>query len=200
MELHEYLPYLALSLVLWNFVNTLVGEACSVFTEAEGMIRSMRMPYVLYALRVLVRNALVLAHNVIVIVAVFLIFLIAPGPVALLAVPALTLWAVDTIALSLALGAFCARFRDVPPIVASVMQLAFFLSPIIWQPAALGEHARRLLPLNPFYSLFEIVRGPLLGQAPNAATVLSALGYSVVLCAVSWLFFVRVRGRLAFWV
>jgi len=71
MELHDYLPYLALSLVLWGFLSTLVTEACTSFQQAEGMIRSMRMPFHLHAFRVMVRNVLVLGHNVVVIVVVF---------------------------------------------------------------------------------------------------------------------------------
>ena len=46
-----------------------------------------------------------------------------------------------------------------PPIVQSVMQIAFFVSPIIWKPELI-EHGRRFLPLNPFFALLEIVRAP----------------------------------------
>ena len=42
------------------------------------------------------------------------------------------------------------------------MQLAFFLSPVIWKPDMLG-HWEPLLPINPFYALMETVRGPLMG-------------------------------------
>lgn len=199
MELHDYLPYLALSIVLWNFLSALVTEGCTSFTESEAMIRSLRMPYLLYALRVAIRNVIVLAHNVVVIAGVFTVFMVWPGARALLAIPGLLLWAVDAIAVILLLGAFCARFRDIPPIVGSVMQLAFFLSPIIWKPELLGARAR-LLPLNPFFALFEIVRGPLLNEVPSLYTVASALTYSALLCVLSWALFVRVRGRLAFWV
>ncbi len=197
-NLRDYLPFLALSLVLWGFVQTLVSEACTCFTQEEGMIRSMRMPFFLYGGRIVLRNLLVLAHNVIVIAVVFAIFAIWPGWVALIAAPAMLLWVADGLALALALGAFCARFRDVPPIVASVMQIAFFVSPIIWKPELI-EHGRRFLPLNPFFSLLEIVRAPLLGGAPSWQVCVAAAGYSLLVCGLSWALFVRVRGRLAFW-
>jgi lipopolysaccharide transport system permease protein len=199
IELRSYLPFLALSLVLWNFFSALVTDGCTCFTESEAMIRSMRMPYLLYAIRVAVRNVLVLAHNIIVIVGVFAIFWMWPGKVAVLVFPALVLWAVDAIAVIVLLGAFCSRFRDIPPIVGSIMQLAFFMSPIIWKPELLASKSWTL-PLNPFYSLLEIVRGPLLGEMPTKYTFASAILYSLLLCVVSWLLFVRVRGRLAFWV
>ena len=197
-DLHSYLPYLALSMVLWNFVNTLVAEACLTFTQAEMLVRSLRMPFAVHAARVVVRNVLVLGHNVLVIVLVLAIFRVVPGPGALLAIPAFGLWLVDAFALCLLLGAFCARFRDIPPIVASVMQIAFFVSPIIWRPGLL-HHAAWILPFNPFYTLFEILRGPVLGNLPGRLVWASALGYSAVLLAAAWLLFVRVRGRIAFW-
>ncbi len=200
MNLHEYLPFLALSLVLWNFVAALVGDACVAFTQAEGLIRSVRMPFTLYALRSVVRNVLVLGHNVIVIVAVFAIFATWPGSAALAALPALLVWLIDSLAATLLLGCFCARFRDIPPIVASVMQIAFFISPVIWRPELLSGRARALLPLNPFYTLLEILRGPLLGSLPGPAIWASAIGYSLLLCGLTWLLFARARGRLAFWV
>ena len=105
-------------------------------------------------------------------------------------------WIVDALAVSLLLGAFCARFRDIPPIVASVMQIAFFVTPIIWKPVLVGANAR-FLPLNPFYSMLEIVRAPLLGSEASTLIWAAAIGYSVLLCGLAWLLFLRVRGRLA---
>ncbi len=198
-DVHEYLPFLALSQVLWMFVSTLVNEGCTCFTQAEGMIRAVRMPLFLHALRTLVRNVLVLAHNVVVIVVVDVIFDIRPGWDALLALPGLVVWTIDSLAACLLLGAFCARFRDIGPIVGSVMQIAFFLTPVIWQPQQLGSGAW-LLPLNPFFALLDIVRAPLLGTALPAAVWPAAVLYSLLLCAISWLLFVRARGRVAFWI
>lgn len=199
MDLHDYLPFLALSQVLWGFLSTLVGESCSAFTESEPVIRSIRMPFFLFAIRILVRNVLVLAHNICVIIVVFLALKIWPGATALLAIPALPLWIVDALALSLLLGGICARFRDIMPIVNSVMQIAFFLSPVIWKPEQLGAHAV-WLPFNPIYDMLEIVRSPLLGQPASLLVWVAALVYSAVLCGLAWMFFLRARGRIAFWI
>jgi lipopolysaccharide transport system permease protein len=195
----SYLPFLALSLVLWTFLGSLVSEGCTCFTSSEGMIRSIRMPFTIYGGRVVLRNLLVLAHNVVVIVVVDLALGTWPDGTGLLALPAFALWCVDGLAICLLFGAFCARFRDIPPIVGSVMQMAFFVSAVIYKPEQLGPK-EWLLPFNPFFSLLEIVRAPLLSQVPDAATYLSALVYSALICVASWLLFVRVRGRIAFWV
>jgi lipopolysaccharide transport system permease protein len=198
-DVHEYLPFLALSQVLWAFLSGVVGDGCNCFTQAEGMIRSVRMPFFLQALRTLVRNVLVLAHNILVIVAVDIIFSVWPGWHALMVVPGVVVWIIDGLAVCLLLGTFCARFRDIGPIVGSVMQIAFFMTPVIWQPEQLGRHAV-LLPFNPFFALFEIVRAPLLGKIPTVDAWIAAVLYSLALCGVSWMLFARARGRVAFWV
>ncbi len=199
MDLHEYLPFLALSIVLWNFLSGVVAEACISFTAAEGMIRSVRMPFVMYGARVVVRNVVILAHNVVVIVVVDVLLKVVPGHVAWLAIPGFLLWLVVGLALSVSLGSICARFRDISPIIASIMQMAFFISGVIWQPSQLGS-SQYLLLYDPFYTLLEIVRGPLLGQVPSLAIYASALISAVVVCVLSVLVFARTRNRIAFWV
>ena len=199
ISLHEYLPFLTVSLVLWGFIATLFAEACTGYTVNEAMIRAIRIPFALYAARTVLRNLLVLAHNIVVVVAVDLFVWTGPGIDGFLALPGLALWLIDAFAITILLGALCARFRDIPPIVASVVQMAFFVTPVLWKPQLVGPY-QWLLPVNPFYDLLETIRGPLLGEIPNATTWLAALGYSILLCGASWFLFARVRGRIAFWI
>jgi lipopolysaccharide transport system permease protein len=199
MDIQEYLPFLALSQVLWGFLATVVAESCGTFTDMVGLIRSVRMPMFVFSLRVVVRNILVLAHNVIVFVVVFAIFRIWPGWHLLLVAPGLVLWVCNALALTLLFGGLCARFRDIPPIVNSVMQIAFFLTPVLWKPSQLGN-GQVYLPLNPFYDLLEIVRAPMLGEAVSALTWGGAILFSCLLWVFSWMFFIHARGRVAFWV
>ncbi len=200
IDMHDYLPFLAISQVLWGYLAVLVGDACQGYIVNETLIRAVRMPFTLYAARTVLRNVLILAHNVVVIVAVDLVMWSWPGWEVLLALPAIALWLVDSLAITVLLGALCARFRDIPPIVASVMQMAFFITPVIWRPHLIGEDMLWLLPFNPFYSLLEVLRGPLLGEIPTVWDYVSALGYSALLCGATWMLFARVRARIAFWV
>ncbi len=200
IEMRDYLPFLAISQVLWGYQSALVTDACNGYVASEGMIRSVRMPFTLYAARIVLRNLMVLAHNLVVIVAVDLVMWQFPDPVvALAALPAMLVWVIDSLAISVLLGVLCARFRDIPPIVASVMQMAFLVTPVIWRPSLIGD-LQWMLPFNPFFTLLEIVRAPLLGEIPSLAVYASAGLSSVVLCAMTWVLFVRVRGRIAFWV
>ena len=200
MVLRQYLPFLAISLILWQSgISGLIGEGCTVFLEAEQMIRSVRMPFTVQVLRCVARNVIVLAHNLVVPIVVFALFDSWPGAQGAFALPGLALWFLDGIAACFLLGSICARFRDVPPIIGSIMQIAFYITPIVWKPAQLGRHGW-WLPLNPFYALLELVRGPLLGGSPGWTLWGAALGDSALLWLAAWIVFTRARPRLAFWV
>lgn len=199
LSLGEYLPHLTVSLVVWNILAGMVTDACTSMTSAEGVIRQLRIPFTVHALRSVFRNGLTAAHSLPLIPLVFLLFGHLPGPEALLAIAGIGILLADAFFASILLGMLCARFRDIAPIVANVMQLAFFLTPILWKPELLKELAV-WLPLNPFYALLETIRGPLVEGGGQPLVWLAAILYTLALGAVSLAFFVRFRGRLAFWV
>ncbi|MFT8809166.1 ABC transporter permease [Gluconobacter sp.] len=200
MQLATYLPFLSLSLTLWSVgLSSLIQESCSCFLDAEAMVRSVQLPLLLYAVRVVVRNAIVFAHNIVVPLGVFVIYHLWPGINAILAIPALLLWALDGFAACMLFGSLCARFRDVTPIVAALLQIVFYVTPIIWMPEQLGAKASFLL-YNPFYPLLEIVREPLLGHVPALHIWGIALATSAVFWAIAVRSFIRTRARLVFWI
>ena len=198
-KLSDYLPHLAVSLIIWQWISGFIIDSCTTLTSAEGVIRQMRLPYTLHALRVAFRNALVAAHSLLLIPIVFLIFGQVPGPEAVLAMFGMVLIAINMMAGGLLLGMVCARFRDIPPIVANVVQLAFFVSPILWKPELLGD-GMVWMALNPFYALLETVRGPLLEGGGTLLAWLAAIFYTAVHVVLTGFLFTRFRSRIAFWV
>ncbi|SDB29646.1 lipopolysaccharide transport system permease protein [Belnapia rosea] len=200
MSLAEYLPFIAVSLIVWNTINAIVTDACTSLTSAEGIIRQLPLPYTVHVLRCVWRNAVIAAHNLPIILAVFLATGAWPGWEAWQALPGLALLGINACALALFLGMLCARFRDIPPIVGSVMQLAFFLSPVIWKPELLEPSRAAWLPLNPFYAVMETVRGPLVEGGASAAVWVAAVVYTAATAGIALAFFIRFRGRIAFWV
>jgi lipopolysaccharide transport system permease protein len=195
----DYVPYLSVSLLLWNALATLLSEACTLFTAQASTIRSLRMPYGVYAARLLLRALFSLGHAALVLPAVFWAYGVAPAWSWLLVAPALALWLAAGFFAALGLGAACARFRDIQPAVASALQLGFFVTPVLWRPDLLGQHAAWLW-LNPFHPLLEVLRAPLLGQVPGAVSWLAAALVTGIAVAAGWCVFAQARARLPVWV
>ena len=199
VELVDYAPFLALGFIVWALISGVITEGCTAFIGAEGIIRQVGLPLSVHVYRLIWRNFLILCHNSVVFVIVAAIFGVWPGWAGLLAVPGLALLCLNGIWAGLLLGIICARFRDLPPIAASVVRILFFVTPIIWMPELMPGRAF-VLDFNPFYHLVEVVRAPLLGKVPGLGSWLVVLGITVAGGLVAFEFFRRYRWRVAYWV
>jgi ABC-2 type transport system permease protein/lipopolysaccharide transport system permease protein len=198
-ELGTYLPYLASGFVVWGLMAGLIGGSARAFMDNEGMIRQLPAPLSIYVYRMVWSNFIESAHNILIFVVVALIFDVTLSWQMLAALPGVALILLNGVWVGLLLGLVSARFRDIPMIVGSIVQLAFFMTPVMWKPDMLPGRTL-LLDANPFYHFLEIVRAPLLGHLPLLENWVVALVITVVGWAVTFLFFSAFRWRLAYWV
>ena len=199
MEIARYLPFLTVGLVIWSFVSTVITEGCQTFLSAQNVITQVRMPFSVHAWRTVYRNLIVLAHNMVIVPLVLLMFSVPIGWSVVVIVPALAILTINGIWVSILLGMISARYRDVPPIVTSFVQVIFFVTPIFWPPEAVGVWMQAL-PLNPLFAAVDVVRAPLLGSAPLAYSWPVLLIVTVVGCLGTFAFFVKFRSRIAYWI
>jgi ABC-type polysaccharide/polyol phosphate export permease len=199
VNLNQFVPYLALGIITWGLISTLILDGCVCFTAAESIVRSVRLPLTLHVMRSICRNILTFGHNIVAYLPVILLLRITPHWTWLLAIPGVALLIVASFPLSIILGIFCARFRDMQPIVTSVVQLAFFLTPVIWTPEALGSRAY-LAAWNPLFLFIEVVREPIYGVVPTKGAYLGVVGVIIGLYLLAFPLFTRFRARIALWI
>jgi ABC-2 type transport system permease protein/lipopolysaccharide transport system permease protein len=199
LSTRDYVPYLALGLIFWAFISASLIDGCTVFTGAAPFIQQVRAPLSIHVFRRLWKNLIILAHNAIVYLAIVIAFGIWPGGVALLALPALAAIYLNGFSASIALGIVAARFRDIPPVVTSAVQIMFFVSPILWMPGQIG-HRAMFIESNPFFHFLNIVRAPLLGELPSLKSWAFVLIFTVIGLLLAGGLFVRFRQRIAYWV
>lgn len=196
----DFLPFLTVGMILWTFMSTVIAEGCMGFVAAEGVIKQLPLPLFIHVLRVVWRNFLILAHNIV----IFPLVLIAVGkPIgfeAYLSLPGILLVIVNLSWMILILAILCARYRDLPQIVNSMLQIVFYLTPIMWLPNLLPARAGvYLLVWNPFYHLIEIVRAPLLERIASELNWEVSLGLAVVGWALALAVYGRYKLRIAYW-
>ena len=197
--LGPYFQHLSVSFVVWTFVAGFINEACAAFIGAEGFIKQMKLPYSVFILKVLAKNILIYFHNLVIVIVV--LFCFPPHdfwrlPLSFLG---LVLASLNLIWFGVVIGMLCARFRDIPQVVASGVQVLFFLTPIMWSIDMLGEH-RAIAEWNLIYHLIEIIRTPLLGLPTNPLSWLVCGISAVVGGLVSFILFARYRSRISYWI
>lgn len=195
----SYLSYVAIGMIVFTLISSLATDGALVFISSSAMILQLRAPLSLYLYQMIWRNLLIFAHNITIYVLVVVFGHVQLSWNVFLALPGLFFVVLTGVWCGLALGSMSARFRDVPPIVGSVMQIAFFLTPIFWMPEAIPGRGW-LVHLNPLYYLVEVVRAPLIGKTPGWEVWLAVIGINVLGAVVSLLFFARYRQRIAYWV
>lgn len=195
----NFLPFLCVGLLLWSLISTFLTEGGGLFTGSESYIKQVRLPYSIYVFRATWSKAIIFAHNFLIYFAVLIYFGINPGWVAFLAIPGLMIVLLNGALATLCIGMVSARFRDIPQLINSVVQIIFFVTPIMWKPELL-RHNAFIVHYNPFYYLIEVVRGPLLGTMPPLEDYLVLGALTLVNLIVVGLFFSAFRARISYWV
>jgi len=185
--MNQFLPFLAAGMIFWGFISSVIIEGCTGFIAAEGIIKQLPIPLFLHILRMVWRNFVILAHNIVIFPIVLLFYGKPLAWVAILSIPGLMLLIINLTWIALMLAVVCARYRDLPQIISSLLQILFYLTPVMWMPSLLPQRAGLyLLDLNPAFHLLEIVRAPLLGLPPSAMNWsvsfwLALIGWGVVI-------------------
>ncbi len=199
-SMNEYLPFLAAGIIHWTFITGAINEGCIGFISSEGMIKQLPIPFFVHVLRVVWRNILMLTHHILILPLVFLLMGKGVSLAALLAIPGFFLVVLCLSWMAFFLAIVCTRYRDLPQIVASVLQVGFYFTPIIWMPTMLPKRlGTAILDWNPFYHMLELMRTPLLGDAPALASWLVVGAITILGWGLTLLLFTRVKQRIAYW-
>lgn len=201
-DLPGYLPFLATSMILWGFISQSVNDGCMAFISSEAMIKQLNLPHFQYVLRTVWRNLVAAGHNFVILPLVLTFLWRMPGWSIVAFVPGLAILIINITWVVWLLGMISARFRDMPPIVSSLVTIAFYVTPVMWYPKLIENNAlaHLLLGLNPIYHWLQIVRLPIMGQWPTwenwgLALLSAGIGWAVTLVANN-----KYRNMIAYWV
>lgn len=196
----EFLPSVSAGIIIWTFMSAVVSEGCTSFIASHSIIKQLPIPLSVHVLRTLWRNVLMFAHNMLIFPIVLLIVGKPIGLVALWSIPGFLLAAFNMTWIALLLATICTRYRDMPQMVTSLIQVMFYVTPVIWLPGAVsGFAANYILDLNPAYHLLEIVRAPLLGTMPTAANWGASIIMAIAGATTALMFFGRYQRRIPYW-
>lgn len=197
--LREFLPYVCAGLVVWGYMAGTITEGCTSFIASEGLILQVRMPLFTHVLRVLCRNAIILAHNLLIFPVAMVAVGLAPTWSMAWAIPGWIVISLNLLWMMLGLAVLCARFRDITQVVQNLLQVMFYMTPLMWMPHALPDGMTYVLAFNPFFHLVSLVRNPLLGQPIPGTSWGVALGLLVIGWGLAVPFFARYRHRVPYW-
>jgi homopolymeric O-antigen transport system permease protein len=202
-DVQDFLPRFTAAYFVWITIVAYVLESAVAFTAAEQVIRSMGSALLIHVQRVIIRNTIVFGHLLIVFIPLA-IYLQVPVNFA-----AAGWWAFGIILLilnGLWVGLLTAiintRFRDFYQLVATVLQILFFMIPIFWDPDDLlsvpWAH-NILVKFNPFFMQIEAIRQPMVGDPITILNYIILFGTAVVGLMIAFVALGYAKKRIGVW-
>ena len=198
-DLQEFMPFFAAGLILWTFLSGQIIAACTGYTQFEGYIKQINLPLPLYLLRIWSRNMIILAHNMLVFIVIWMAFGFTWTPNLPMLILGFVLMSFVVFFASVPIAILCTRFRDITPIIQSLVQVLYFFTPIMWQPKTLPKEYAYLAEYNPLHHLMELVRAPMLGQTATLDSWLWSFGLLAFFFVAAVVMHTRYRARVAYW-
>lgn len=199
----EYAPYLMLGLAVWQFLIESMLVGCNSFVNSAVYIRQQRVPLALFPLRTVLGTGFHFLIAFLLAVGLTLYFKGVTNPVAALTViPSLLLIFVFAWAAATVLGLIHAHFPDTSQLLEIAMQILFYLTPIVYKTSSFPDRRKLLFVLewNPFYSLLQLVRTPILdGTLPDARNVIVSIVFVAATALLAWMLLRKMERHLVFW-
>jgi ABC-type polysaccharide/polyol phosphate export permease len=183
-----FVPFLTIGFALWGFISASFVESSGAFINAAGYIKQFNLPKQTYIFRSLLSQTITLSMSLVVCFIIIGLFGALTFEGVLYAIPGLLLLIFAAL-LHAFLSAYITPYlRDFPHAMASLLNVLFFVTPIIFPAEMLARKGLgTVYQYNPFYYLLEVVREPLLnGKAPAAAVWEGALTYVALLGLLVW--------------
>jgi ABC-type polysaccharide/polyol phosphate export permease len=200
-DLTTYLPYLASGMIVWTMISTILIESCALFIQGNALMRNVKFEYSVLAYALVWRNFVIFLHNLVVFFCIALLFHRGVfSPTLLLLIPGIMIVLANGVWIAMLGGILCLRFRDIQPIVQTVVQISMLITPIFWMPESLsGAHRLMFAQLNPLYRLIDVVRAPLLGKTPTLASYIAMVVMTTIGWVVTYATFRYFRKRIPYW-
>jgi len=167
----RYIPWMTTGLVVWSLISQVVLEGADAFVAASDVLRQAALPAPLFVWRVIWRNVLTFVHQlpVLIIVGLWFGYLlhVRLGEAAI----GFALVLINVSWFALAFAAICARFRDLKQILASLIQLLFFLSPVLWIPNEMRGLSGHPTAASPVAQVLALLHGPTGGEPLHLRSV-----------------------------
>lgn len=186
---YAYVIYLLSGMLGWSLFVELVSRSLTIFVDNAGLLKKIVFPKICLPLIVsgsaLVNNLLLLAATL----GVFVVIGHNPGVYALWLLVLVPLTLAFSTGLGLILGTLNVFIRDVAQFMSVVLQLWFWLTPVVYMPSIVPGEFSHVLNANPMYWVVSAYQDVLLFQrAPDlqhliwiGLTSLALLAFALVL-------------------
>jgi ABC-type polysaccharide/polyol phosphate export permease len=202
-DIRAYPIFLLTGILPWSFFSAAILESTGSISSNAGLIKKVMFPAEALPVVVVLSHLVHFALAIPVLLAAMIAFQVAGSftmQLTILFVPLLML--VQTIfvaGIAMVVSSASVLFRDLRDIITNLMQLGFFVTPIIYLIDNVNSRMLRTLlrlnPMTPFVVAYQDVL--YFGRLPRLSDVFLILAYALASIALGFTVFERLRDTLA---
>ena len=200
LPLEEHVPHVLFGFVVWYFIIDCLVQGSTSLSRSRNIVLQAPIQRTVFPLSLVMEKMIILLVNLVTACALAAVFGWRPSLTMLFIPISLVVLAAAGLGSALFMSLVSVRLRDMTELVASVMRLAFFFTPIIWSVESRRFSADGFLTTvatyNPFTYFLEILRMPIQGAWPSPL-VLIVTGVLTVLALIAAVAALQRTGRTA---
>lgn len=178
----SFVVYLLAGLIPWLFFSEATSRGINTFIENSHIIKKVKFPMEVCVVSVLISSMV----TFFIYMAFYIVMLIFMGLIKLHTFPLFIfpfiIQLLLILGLSFGLGSIAVFFRDITQVTGMILNLLFFLTPIVYPSHIIPEKVKWVFNINPFYFIVELYRGVLIrGKMPDAAFMIYPFIFSLVI-------------------
>lgn len=194
-----YMPFLTCGFCCWNLINGCINEGSKCFSGHKEFLNELCISPMTFIYKVVFSNLIIFFHNFFSIFFIFYLTKYPYSPIFLLSLVGVIFILINAMLVIATLATISERFRDIPSLVTNIMQISFFVTPIIWDPISFKSRAIIILKLNPFWYFISAARDPLLGRMPELNTYYILLAITAINFLIARYVYKKFSKRIIYW-
>jgi len=181
--------------ILWNFLSGAIQRSGNSLLGASHLISKVYFPRLVVPLSNIVTDLADFGVSALLLIPMMLWYRVAPGPTLLLMPLVVLIASAFALGVGLWVAALNIEYRDVRVIIPFILQIAMYVTPVVYPLTALPERYRQLAVWNPATGLVEAFRATLYGTPLPGLPLLWSIVASLLLL-VSGAYYFRRMERL----
>jgi lipopolysaccharide transport system permease protein len=197
-----YAVFAVAGLVPWLFTAQAIQNGSTSLVQDADLISKVYFPRLALPVSKALSLLLDLAIALVVVIVVTLIYGVAIAPTVYLVPAFLILGVITAFAIATLLAAVNVKYRDVQVVVPMLVQVLFFVSPVLYSGTLVGDQAGKawsyIYSLNPMASVIDGMRWALLDQPyPGTANILISVASATLILIGALVYFRRAEQSFA---
>jgi len=183
--------------IFWNFFNSAATASSNSMMLNANILRKIYIPRLSIPMASTGAPVVDTLISIVLLLGVMVYFGQAFTLMALLLPVVLLLTWFVSISLGILMSALIVQYRDTRFVLPFVLQIWFFITPVIYPPSILPESYRSLMYLNPMAGLIDFSRAIMLNGPVNVTNLLISVAVTCIVFIFGVFYFARVERRFA---